>query len=111
MENYTLYFKIVNQNVTFQKVVTLMIPEDKNIEPIELLNIANKHLSGIGIMVGIMGPNSEGNMESRTIPMRMGKVEVWQYFEKYNGFIGFADVLNNPLPMELKVIVYVKEGF
>ena len=74
-----------------------------------ILDIANLHLSNVGIMAGVQMPNGDDEIESRTIPMKLGRIEIWQYFEKYNGFIGIADVENNPLPIELKAVAFLQE--
>lgn len=107
MANYNLYFNLPSQGMPFKKIVSINVSDFMSIYGI--LDIANLHLSNVGIMAGIQGPNSDGEMETRTIPMKLGKVEMWQYFEKYNGFIGIADVENNPLPIELKAVAFLQE--
>jgi hypothetical protein len=63
----------------------------------------------VGILAGIQAPNASGELESRTIPMKLSKVDMWQYFEKYGGYIGISDVQNNPLPIDLKAVAFLKE--
>lgn len=41
--------------------------------------------------------------------MKLGRVDMWQYFEKYNGFIGISNIENNPLPIDLKAVVFLQE--
>lgn len=107
MANYNLYFKIPSQGMDFRKIVTINVSDFMSVYGI--LDIANLHLSNVGIMAGVQMPNGDGEIESRTIPMKLGRIEIWQYFEKYNGFIGIADVENNPLPIELKAVAFLQE--
>lgn len=107
MANYNLYFNLPNQGLPLKKIVTITVND--NMSVFGLLDIANLHLSNVGILAGIQAPNASGELESRTIPMKLSKVDMWQYFEKYDGYLGISDVQNNPLPIDLKVIAFLKE--
>ena len=107
MANYIIYFNLPNQGLPFKKIVTITIND--NMSVFGLLDIANLHLSNVGILAGIQAPNASGELESRTIPMKLSKVDMWQYFEKYDGYIGISDVQNNPLPIDLKAVAFLKE--
>ena len=107
MENFTLYFKIVNYPVPLKKVVTINVNED-TMSVYGLLDIANLHLSNVVVLAGVQMPDNVGNMGFKTIPMRLSKVEVWEYMEKYGCYVGIIDILNNPLPVELKGIAILK---
>ena len=107
MANYNLYFNLPIQGLPFKKIVTITVND--NMSVYGLLDIANLHLSNVGILAGVQAPNSEGEMETRTIPMKLGRVDMWQYFDKYKGFIGISNVQNNPLPIDLKAVAFLQE--
>lgn len=107
MANYNLYFNLPNQGLPFKKIVTITVND--NMSVFGLLDIANLHLSNVGILAGIQSSDANGELDTRTIPMKLGRVDMWQYFEKYDGYLGISEVQNNPLPIDLKVIAYLKE--
>lgn len=108
MEKYILLVKLLNREVPAQPVITLRLPDDWDKTTVDLLRLANRCISFVRIMAGVTFSNDDGEIETRTIPIQIESVKVWQYFEKYNGFMGITDTKNNPLPDDLKVLVYLK---
>lgn len=51
MANYNLYFKIPSQGLPFKKIVTITVNDSMSIYG--LLDIANLHLSNVGILAGV----------------------------------------------------------
>ena len=108
LEKYNLYLKISNAPVPLKKVTTISVNEE-TMSVYALLDIANIHLKSVAIMAGISMPDEDGNMGLRTIPMRVGRVDLWQYMEEYNGYVGIADVIGGGFPIELKAFCLLKE--
>ncbi len=107
MAVYSLYFKLSNHSLPFKKVVSINAAENLNV--FGLLDIANLHLCSVGIMAAIQVPNEMGDIESKTVPMRLKRVEMWQYMEEYRGYVAVTEVLNNPLPFPLHAVVILRE--
>ena len=107
MAVYGLYFKLSNHNLPFKKIVSINATESMSV--FSLLDIANLHLANVGILAAIQVPNEMGEIESKTVPMRLKRVEVWQYMEEYKGYVAVTETLNNPLPFPLHAVVFLKE--
>lgn len=109
MEVYDLYFKLANHNLPFKRIVSINAMD--SMSEFGLLDIANLHLSNVGVQAGVQMYDEFGEMTSKIIPMRLDRVSVWQYVKKWNGYVAITNLIE-PVPMSnnLKVIVYLRRN-
>lgn len=110
MENYTLYFKLLNHPEQFKKVTNIQIDQE-TISVSELLNIANSKLKNIIVTLCLKATDSETDEVIRkNLQFNLKKVETWLYLNNCETYIGIPQLnTGNLFPGKIDGFVMLKK--